>query len=122
MQGMNRKMDDKIVKQLIQEDFVGLPDPATEQRLHQTFMLRSAAYKTRQNSFGGFFGWLFSSRQLATKMAFATIVTAFFLIKPGVNTNQHLPSAPDSTRIDQSRAQDSAFLRLPDNANKDSVF
>ncbi|MGV8096836.1 MAG: hypothetical protein AB2L24_33690 [Mangrovibacterium sp.] len=119
---MNRKMDDKIVKQLIQEDFVGLPDPATEQRLHQAFMLRSAAYKTRQNSFGGFFGWLFSSRQLATKMAFATIVTAFFLIKPGVNTNQHLPSAPDSTRIDQSRAQDSAFLRLPDNANKDSVF
>lgn len=115
-------MNDKTFKQLIQQDFVGLPDPATEQKLQQAFMLKSASCKTRQNSFSGFFNWLFAPKQIFVKMAFAVIIAAFFFIRPGLNTSQHLPVVIDSTGMDQSRAQDSAFLQIPNNVNNDSVF
>jgi hypothetical protein len=114
-------MNDKTFKQLIQQDFVGLPAPATEQRLQQAFMLKSASCKTRQNSFSGFFNWLFAPKQVIAKMAFAVIIAAFF-IKPGLNPSRHLPVVSDSARIDQSRVRDSAFLQVPNNANNDSVF
>ncbi|MEL7587910.1 MAG: hypothetical protein AAGU19_14475 [Prolixibacteraceae bacterium] len=115
-------MNDKILKKLIAQDFAGVPDPETELRLQRAFILRSAGYKTRQNSFSGFFGWLFTPRQVFAKMAFAVIITAFFFIRPGLNTSRHLPVVIDSTGIDQSGVQDSAFLRLPGRANNDSVF
>lgn len=115
-------MDEKIFKQIIQQDSVGLPDPSMEQKLQQTFMLRSAGYRVRQNSFSGFFGWLLAPRQVITKIAFAVITAAFFFMKPGLNTNQHLPAMTDSARVDQSRVQDSAWLQLPDKIGHDSIF
>ncbi len=115
-------MNDKLLKQILQKDFIGTPDPDTELRLQQAFLLKSATYRTRQNSFSGFFGWLFAPRQIAVKMAFAAVIAAFFLIRPGLDTSQHMPAVNDSTGVDQSRVQDSAFLHLPDNAENDSVF
>lgn len=114
-------MNDKILTQIIRRDFAGLPDPATEQRLQHAFMLKSAGYKTKQNSFSGFFDWLLAPRQIIAKMAFAVIVAAFFLIRPGLNPVQRVPAASDSARVDQSRVQDSAFLQRSTTSN-DSVF
>ena len=115
-------MNDIILKQLIRQDFAGHPDPVTEQRLQQAFMLKSVTYKTRQNSFSGFFNWLFAPRQIIAKMAFAVVVAGFLFIKPGLNPARHLPVVSDSARIDQSRVLDSAFLQKSNTANNDSVF
>ncbi len=115
-------MNDKLLKQILQTDFIGTPDPDTELRLQQAFLLKSAAYRTMHNSFSGFFGWLFAPRQIAVKVAFAAVIAAFFFIRPGLNTSQHMPAVNDSTGIDQSRVQDSAFLYVPNNQDNDSVF
>lgn len=115
-------MDDKKLRQLIEQDHTGEPDPAIELRMQRAFMLRSAGYQTRQNSFGGLFAWLFSPRQALIKAAGALIVVSFILIRPSLNTAEHLPAVADSTGIDQPRVQDSVLLQIPRNTGNDSVF
>ncbi|WP_163717442.1 hypothetical protein [Mangrovibacterium lignilyticum] len=115
-------MKTKSIKELIQQDYVGVANPATEARLQQAFMARSAAYHVRQNSFSDFFGWIFSTRQLATKLAFASILLAFLAIRPNFNFSPQLPVTADSTRVDQSRVLDSALLILPGDTTGEQKF
>ncbi len=115
-------MKTKTIKQLVQQDVVGCPNPVVEERLQQAFMARSAGYRVRQNSFSGFIGWLFMPRQLGVKLAFASVLLAFFLFRPDINLNSHTPVTIDTTRVDQSRVLDSALLQLPTDTTRDRVF
>ena len=115
-------MKTKSIKQLIQEDYVGKANPATEATLRQALLTRSANYRIRQNSFSGLFVWLFSTDQLAVKLAFAGVLMAFLTINPSLNLNIKLPVTADSTRIDQSRVLDSALLILPTDTTGEHRF
>lgn len=105
-------MKTQQIKQLIRQDYVGKPSAETEARLQQAFMQRSASYRIRENSFAGFGAWLFSTKQLATKLTIACLLIGFWAVRPAFNLNPHLPVAADSTRVDQSRVLDSAMLNF----------
>ncbi len=115
-------MNEKMLKKLIVQDRPGAPDPYLRERLRQVLFKRSAVYKIRQNSFAGFFSWIFSSRQAAIKLAFAGIVTFLFFVKPDFIFYRHVPSVIDTTRVDQSGATDSALFHLPKSSTTDSIL
>ncbi len=115
-------MNDKRLKRVLQKDFVGTPDPGTAFRLQQAFLLRSTAYRTRQNSFSGFFGWLLSPRHVLAKMALACFFAGFLFVKPALNPDRHLPAVCDSARVDPSRVQDSSLFQSTGKAGNDTVF
>lgn len=106
-------MKTQHIKQLIQKDFVGHANPATEEKLQKAFLANSSSYQVHQNSFAGFFNWLFNTNQLATKLAIAGMLIGFLAIRPIFNLKPQLPVTADSTRVDQSRVLDSALLILP---------
>lgn len=106
-------MKTQHIKQLIRHDFAGKPDPAIETRIQQAFMLRSANYPIRTNSFAGFGAWLFSAKHLTAKLAIGCVLAGLWTIRPALNLEPHLPIAADSTRVDQSRVLDSAMLSFP---------
>ena len=115
-------MKTQHIKQLIQKDFVGKANPATEERLQKVFLAQSSSYRIHQNSFAGFFTWLFTTNQLATKLAIAGLLIGFLAIRPVFNLNPQFPVTADSTRVDQSRVLDSALLILPSDTTGERRF
>jgi hypothetical protein len=81
---MSNKDSDKIFARLLQEDHIGEPDHAIEQRLMYSFLLKSGGSRTRQNSFAGFFGWLFSVQSFGLKTGVTAIILTFSVM------NSHL--------------------------------
>ena len=113
-------MNEEHIEKLIRQDYVGRPAPGVEDRLKYAFMLKSAQYKTRQNSFGGFFVWVFSMKGLGIKTAVASLLLAFVMLKPDINTGSS--TAPDTSRGNQILVVDSTFFQANTGSAKDSVF
>lgn len=74
---MNNKNSDKIFARLLQEDHIGEPDYAIEQRLMYSFLLKHSGSRMRQNSFASFFGWLFSAQSFGLKTGLSAIILTF---------------------------------------------
>jgi hypothetical protein len=114
-------MNEEQIKRLIRNDSVGEPDFRVEDLLNYAFMLKSAQFKTRQNSFSGFFGWIFSMKSLGMKAAVASVLLAFVMLKPDIDMNSGAGPVLDSVRVNVL-VVDSTFFQTNTGVANDSVF
>jgi hypothetical protein len=119
---MTKKNSDQLFTQLLQNDRVGKPDQAIEERLMYSYMLKSGKSKVRQNSFASFFGWMLSGRGVAFKAAVVSLVVYFSVYtNPGFFEAGKL-SAGDSLSYHRTLVADSAhFNQLIDSLRVDSL-
>ena len=115
-------MMSKNLKQLINSDQIGKPDNGIKQRLDQAFILRSASYPVRQNSFFGFFTWIFSLKAIGLKTAVASLFVAFFLFNDDVNITPSGQTTLDTTSVNQIIEIDSSLFQSTTNIANDSVI
>ena len=115
-------MSEKHLEELIRQDFVGQPKERVSHRLNYVFMLKSRQYKARQNSFGGFFSWIFSMNGLGIKTAVASLLLAFILIKPDLNSPSNVAIGIDSTSVNQSLVLDSTLYQTDSKTSTDRIF
>lgn len=115
-------MSEKHLEDLIQQDTVNGPDPRVRNRLSYAFMLKSIRSKARQNSFGGFIGWIFSVKGLGIKTVVATMFLAFVMLKPELNTSTSSNTAIDSTGVHQNLVVDSTLFQINSKSSNDSRF
>ena len=115
-------MNDQFLKDLISHDEAGVPDQGIEARLSQAFMLRSASYPTKQNSFAGFFGWIFSIKGMFLKTSLAGILLALFMYNSQFKIDSSSPVLLDSTRVTQSLQVDSALFQMDSKNAGDSIL
>jgi hypothetical protein len=110
---MSKKSSDKLFAHLLQNDQIGKPDRAIEERLMYSFLLKSSGSKTKQNSFANFFGWLFSAQSIGLKtgltagILFFMVVNSHFSVESEkINCNDSLSTqrvlVADSTRVIQN--------------------
>ena len=77
----NEMISDKELSSIFNQDAANnLPNEAIRERLEYSFMVKSRSYKTTQNSFLGFFAWLFSWSNLPLKAAMVSVVLLFSLV------------------------------------------
>ena len=112
-------MNDKLLKKLIQQDQAGDPAPEVKQRLDNAFMLKSSGYAVRQNSFSGFFSWIFSLKGLGIKTTMAAVIISFLCVNQNVDINDRQAVPFDTTFVEQSLQLDSSLLNV--NVSNDSV-
>ncbi len=115
-------MNTTNLKDLIRQDQAGSPDPIVEQRLQQAFVSKASSYRIHYNSFASFFSWLFSPKQLGTKLAVTMILLVFALVKPATRLGSGFPVAADSTYVDKSYVLDSAMLTIPKDTTGKRLF
>ena len=73
------------------------PDSSVQERLNYTFMVKSSAYKTAQNSFTGMFSWLFSWSNVPVKAALVSIVLFLSIVNFQSNESQFIAPGCDTT-------------------------
>lgn len=110
------------LKNLIQQDQVGKPDSAIEDRLQGKFVARASSYRVHYNSFANFFTWLLGPKQLATKLAVTTLLFTFAFIRPVSKMNSESSVIVDSTYVNKSYVLDSAMLILPQDTTGKRLF
>ena len=115
-------MSEIDLKELIQKDNVGHPGSRVESRLNYAFLLKSSSSKIRQNSFGGFFSWFFSTQGIGVKTAIAGVLLAFVMLKPQMNLTPGSVSPLDSLSINQSSVVDSTLFQTSAKTANDSIF
>ena len=115
-------MSDIEIKNLIQNDSVSGPSPKVEDRINYAFMLNSSRFKIRQNSFSGFFGWMFSIKSLGVKTAIAGLLLAFVMLKPQMNMAPGSATALDTLSVNQSSVLDSTLFQTNGKTANDSIF
>lgn len=113
-------MNNKEIKRLIQQDNAGAPAEAVKQRLDHAFMLKSANDPLRQNSFSGFFIWIFSLNSIGLKTAMAAVIISFILFNQNMNINPCNSIVTDSIHVTQSLQIDSSLFN--NNAINDSII
>lgn len=117
----NRNLYQKIAT-LLQNDQVGEPDQAIEQRLMYTFLLKNSQSKMRQNSFGGFVSWLFSAQSLGMKTAFVSFILFFSVISSQFNFDHS--DSYDNNALSSKRVfvcDSTLFMLSNDSILKDSL-
>lgn len=118
---MKGKNEDQLFARLLECDRVGEPDPAIEDRLMYSFMLKSVASKPRQNSFAGFFGWIFSVKSLALKTGLVSAILFFSLMNNQIGIEPGSSAAPDSLFTKSTQVADSTgFIQSVDSLQADS--
>ncbi len=115
-------MNSKEFKKLIIQDQVGNPSPEVKTRLDNAFMLKSANYTIRQNSFSGFFSWIFSLKAIGLKTALASLFVAFFMFNQDVNIAPSNPSTHDTTSVNHIIKIDSSLFQTNTSIASDSVL
>lgn len=119
---MNKKNSDQLFAQLLQNDRVGKPDQAIEDRLMYSFLLKSREAKTRQNSFASFIGWLFSAQSLGLKTGLVSVVLFFSVINNQLNIDSGNVSVTDSLFVKRVLVADStSFTQTVDSIRNDSL-
>ena len=119
---MNKKNPDQLLSQLLKNDHVGEPDKAIEDRLMYSFLLKNSESKLKQNSFGNFFGWIFSSQSLGLKTAMVSLVLFFSLFNNQLNFEPGSTATSDSLCIHRILVADTSHLILPiDSIRNDSL-
>lgn len=115
-------MREKQLEKIIRQDVIGSPDPQVINRLNYAFMIKSVQCKPRQNSFSGFLGWTFSLKGFGLKTAVATVLLAFVMIGPKLNTSSDAQLLIDSTYVQQSFVLDSTLFKQDSQSRIDSIF
>lgn len=114
-------MNKKQIKQLISQDKIGNPDRAIGDRLNYAYMVKSANFESRKNSFDDFLGWLFSFKSMAAKSIIVASLLTLMVIKPNISSFSESIVTIDSTAINQSLVIDSTLIKSSQ-ITKDSVF
>ncbi|MDO8927626.1 MAG: hypothetical protein Q7W54_01405 [Bacteroidota bacterium] len=117
----NMNQDQKFAK-LLQNDQVGEPDKAIEDRLMYSFLLKNSGSKLKQNSFVSFFGWLFSARSLGLKTGLVSLVLFFSVINNQINIDSGTITGNDSVFSKRILVADStSFIQSIDSVRTDSL-
>ena len=119
---MNKKNPDQLFVKLLQNDHVGEPDKAIEDRLMYSFLLKNSGSKLKQNSFANFFGWIFSVESLGLKTGLVSLVLFFSVFNNQMNFEPGKTATNDSLFIQRVLVTDTAHLILPiDSIHNDSL-
>jgi hypothetical protein len=119
---MKNNNQDQLFTRLLQNDRIGEPEKAIEDRLMYSFFLKNSSSKLKQNSFGSFFGWVFSAQSLGMKAALVSFVLFFSIINNQLSFEPGKSAANDSLFIQRALVADSAHLILPiDSIRTDSL-
>lgn len=119
---MGKNNNDQLYERLLQNDHVGEPDKAIEDRLMYSFLLKNSGSKIKQNSFGNFFGWLFSAQGMGMKTAMVSLVLFFAVFNNQLSFEPGKTATNDSLFIQRILVADSAHLILPiDSIRGDSL-
>ena len=119
---MTKKNPDQLFADLLQNDSVGQPDRAIEDRLMYSFLLKSGKSTVRQNSFASFFGWMFSAQGVGVKIATISLVVFFSVIHTQNYFGSDGINGSDTSMQERSLVADSAhFIQLVDSLRVDSL-
>jgi hypothetical protein len=119
---MTKKNPDQLFADLLQNDSVGQPDRAIEDRLMYSFLLKSGKSTVRQNSFASFFGWMFSAQGVGVKIATISLVVFFSVIHTQNYFGSDGLNGSDANMQERSLVADSAhFIQLVDSLRVDSL-
>jgi hypothetical protein len=109
---MKDRNHDQIISELLLNDHIGEPDKAIEQRLMYAFMLRNNRSVMRQNSFSGFFSWLFSAQSIGMKTAFISFILFFTVVSSQFNFDQSVSNGNDTLISNRVFVCDSTMFML----------
>lgn len=119
---MNKSNPDQLYSQLLQNDQVGKPSNAIEQRLMYSFMLKSSQSRVRQNSFSNFFGWLLSFQGLGLKTGLVSMVVFLSVMNNHLSFDPGKISASDSLSSQRVLVADTtSFIPSLDSISTDSL-
>ena len=116
------KINENQLKKLLRNDPVGEPDFRVEDLLSYAYMLKSSQFKTRQNSFSGFFGWAFSVKSLGIKTVVASLLLVFVMLRPQIGLDNAPGVSLDTAQVNQVLVVDSVFFQSNTGSAADSVF
>lgn len=115
-------MSDIELKDIIKNDSIGRPSSRVEDHLNYLYLLKSSLHKIHQNSFSGFFRWIFSAKGMGVKTAIAGILLAFVMLKPQMSMTPGSIPPLDSLSINQTSVVDSTLFQADAKTTRDSIF
>lgn len=119
---MKNKNQDQKLGQLLRNDQVGEPDKAIEDRLIYSFLLKNSSSKVKQNSFGSFFGWIFSAQSLGLKTGLVSVVLFFSVMNNQLSVDHGTITTTDSLFSKRVLVADStSFIQTIDSIRTDSL-
>jgi hypothetical protein len=119
---MTKKNSDQFYSQLLKNDQIGSPDPAIEDRLMYSFLLKNSSSNVRQNSFSNFLGWLFSAQSLGLKTGLVSVVLFFSVINTQLSVDHVSITSSDSLFNKRILVADStSFIQTIDSIRADSL-
>lgn len=119
---MNKRNQDQLYSQLLQNDQVGKPDSGIEERLMYSYLLKSRVSKLRQNSFSSYFGWLLSFQNLGLKTGLLSMVLFLSVMNNHLSQSQGSINGSDSLFIQRVLLADTTnFIQPLDSIRTDSL-
>lgn len=119
---MKNTDQDQNLAQLLQNDHVGEPNKAIEDRLMYSFLLKNSGSKLKQNSFVSFFGWMFSAQSLGLKTGMVSLILFFSVINNQINIDSGTISGKDSIFSKRILVADStSFIQTIDSIRTDTL-
>lgn len=119
---MKNTNQDQRLEQLLRNDQVGEPDKAIEDRLMYSFLLKNSSSKVKQNSFGSFFGWIFSAQSLGLKTGLVSVILFFSVMSNQINIDSGAISSSDTIFAKRVLVADStSFIQTIDSLRTDSL-
>ena len=120
---MKNLNQDQYFSELLQNDHVGEPEKAIEDRLMYSFMLKNSRSKLKQNSYASFLGWIFSAQGLGLKTGLVSVVLFFSIMNNQFDFEPSKIVASDSIFTQRILIADSIHLIQPiDSICKDSLY
>lgn len=93
----NKHISEQELTKLFANDAKGIaPESSVQERLEYAYLVKSAAYKTTQNSFLGMFSF-FSWSNLPAKLALASVVIVVSLMNIQPKSGEFLSPGVDTT-------------------------
>ena len=119
---MNNMNQDKFFSHIFQNDQVGEPDKAVEQRLMYSFMLKNSRSRLKQNSFASFLGWAFSAESIGLKTGLVSAILFFSVMNYQATMNEGNITSNDSIFTKRILVADStSFIQTLDSIHADSL-
>ena len=119
---MNKRNQDQLFSQLLQNDQVGKPDSGIEERLMYSYLLNARVSKLRQNSFSSYFGWLFSFQSLGLKTGLVSVVLFLSIMNNQLSLSPGSIKGSDSLFTQRVLLADTTnFIQSLDSIRTDSL-
>ncbi|MGE5449654.1 MAG: hypothetical protein ACM3PR_14945 [Bacteroidales bacterium] len=119
---MKKRNMEQFLSRLIRKDHVGEPDKGIEDRLMYSFMLKNSRSRIKQNSFAGFFGWVFSTESLGLKTGLISAILFFSVMNYQFNMEAGNITASDSLFSKRVLVADStSIIQTLDSIHTDSL-